>query len=247
MSPTCEATVKAEPVSLGPMSKLELDGIQHVAINTDCFRFREPRNQSSVLKSVCEPLLRFASLRSLTFVVEEVNPYCRGEITFSDIVEHKEDHPPDWHCSDCEQKQHFPEVFKECRNRKDAFIERLTEVRVVTTSRKDPDFEIFTFDFDVEPGSLNLPIGSLLGKSPDGWQIILPVEEGLCGEGFSEEEDMEEEEDLTEEIQDLIADEKRYLQFCKETAPRKTPYDLRMWPRLEFLSWTPVPQHEARD
>ncbi|ESZ99067.1 hypothetical protein SBOR_0477 [Sclerotinia borealis F-4128] len=246
-----------EHVNIGPIGKKglgkhDLRSIQRVAVNSVYFDTPEyltpVQKMQYFLRSVTPILDRFYSLKKLYVVVEDIDPYLRGEITFVAI--------PD----DCHLHPEFcvfggaSEIVKGLEDLKWHLTSpwKIPAVSVVGAARSNHVSHMGQYQMCECNGLIPLQPGRAYRNhpceayhpNPDKTASVVAEDEGTSGV----EDDLPEEDwGLSEdELKDLIADEYSYHRFIEKYCQGKygvnheqwlgADYDLRRFPQLTGFS-----------
>ncbi|KAI9645567.1 hypothetical protein NHQ30_006309 [Ciborinia camelliae] len=232
-----------EHINIGPIGKkglgrTDLRSIQRVAVNSVYFDVPRPSDDKLeyFLQSVLPVLTRFHSLVKLYVVVEDIDPYQRGEITFLDIPRNCHIHPD--FC-----------VFSEASNIIQAFGDlkwdltlpwRVPRVSIVGAARGNHVSHMGQYQ-KCGCNGVPLPPGSIFRNHPCEAYIPNPViVAGVVTEGEStyEVEDDLDEEDWgldDNELEDLISDEEMYNQFTEDYCEGKYGVNHEQWVGIDYL------------
>lgn len=227
-----------EHVSIGPLGKKgvgqkELHSITQVAVN-QCF-FDNAKNSFPGCKLryflfACLPLLqRFTALKKLFFVLDEVDPYDRGEINFFSIP-----YGSHLHRSLIGNGCHHPSIVTYSPVLEPSSISVAAEIVTVGAARGNLISHAGTYQVcpcagvQVDFASAKFDARSCFDFSPDSTEV----------ECDAEADSLEESEETIldpTEIDDLLRDEENYLHFVENNCAKKYGVKHEEWFGHEYL------------
>lgn len=223
-----------EHVNIGPIGKkgvgkVELKSIQRVAVNSVYFDVPKSlpagSNMDYFMHSISPVLERFYSLKKLYVVVEDIDPYQRGEITFLKIPSNCHRHPR--FCAFCRTS----EIVRALENFKWKRTSswKVPSVSVVGAARNNHVCHLGEY-YLCECNGIRPPPGRTNHNHPCAAFRNLDISDVV-------EDDLPEEEwGLCEgELEELIADEDFYNCFIEEYCDGKYGANHDQWIGIDYL------------
>ncbi|CAD6443619.1 38d0e628-be16-42cd-b410-6a90753daaa9 [Sclerotinia trifoliorum] len=240
-----------EHVNIGPIGKKglgrhELRSIKRVAVNSVYFNVPKSSPPGADVEyfsfSVLPILSRFHSLKRLYVVVEDIDPYQEGEITFHKIPRHCHTHPA--FCAFC-QVSTIVVGFKDLkRNLTSPW--RVPAVSVVGVGRNHHLSHMSQYQrcacngFSLLPG-VGCPNHPCEEYHPEPVKVAgLVAEENGMSEVIDDDLPEEEWRLAKDELNDLIADERLYQAFVEEYCDGKYGVNHEKWLGIEYLLSRPL-------